>query len=356
MPFYIGPDKTEIHFELDENFVIKNLAKCFTIDNIELSVFVLTPDNPYIEDLETINFINSDQIDVIIHPVVTHPWFFNNLREHFTKIKVKKPWLQITWDKTCNGSNYINFDYWAANLDDAIYSWGMSQYVNKQQPKRYIFSCLNNIAKAHRTVTLYNLFCDVNFRKCLVSLSDDYDLMYREKINKLVLSRDIREYSSNFNEQKFDEFYKLLPIKCPQEISSRIPFWVHDAYIDSYVNIVTEHDFTTDFVSEKSIKPFLTEQMPVFIAGANTVQHLRDLGLDVFDDYIDHSYDCESNPILRLNKVRQTIKKLLVLNWEKIYLDTRQRRTNNRNFLLSNNLINQFANSLRYKIEEVIKL
>jgi len=52
----------------------------------------------------------------------------------------------------------------------------------------------------------------------------------------------------------------------------------------------------------------LYRQIPIFWAVPGTVQLLRDMGFDVYDDIIDHSYDTIQDPNVRLNTVVGTLK------------------------------------------------
>lgn len=63
-------------------------------------------------------------------------------------------------------------------------------------------------------------------------------------------------------------------------------------------NIVSESSDQSDsdawknlMLSEKSFKPFAMRQIPLWMAVPGTVAFIRELGLDVFDDICDHSYD-----------------------------------------------------------------
>jgi len=58
--------------------------------------------------------------------------------------------------------------------------------------------------------------------------------------------------------------------------------------------------WSTVFPTEKSEKCFLLGQVPIFVAPAGHVDNLRQLGFDLFDDIIDHSYDNELDPDARI--------------------------------------------------------
>ena len=70
------------------------------------------------------------------------------------------------------------------------------------------------------------------------------------------------------------------------------------------------HHWARLFVTEKTIKAVAMRQIPIF----NTVQHhvklLRTMGLDLFDDIVDHSYDDIADPGLRVQAVADQIEQL----------------------------------------------
>jgi uncharacterized membrane protein len=60
------------------------------------------------------------------------------------------------------------------------------------------------------------------------------------------------------------------------------------------------------------------------------VAHLRDIGVDTFDDIIDHAhYDLEPDWQLRIQKIHHVLDELLIQDLESIYKATQQRRIAN---------------------------
>jgi hypothetical protein len=90
---------------------------------------------------------------------------------------------------------------------------------------------------------------------------------------------------------------------------------------DAMLNVVTETAYEPNPVSpslvhhhrpgmtEKSYKCFALYQIPIWLAPYRAVECYRNLGFDVFDDIIDHSYDLESDPVLRIGMVADQIEK-----------------------------------------------
>jgi len=319
-------------------------------NNLKLYISI----DPHITDKNVIDNINQS-VDIVIISQMTHPYNYRTVGDHFKLQGINKPWLQITWDTQLpKTENYINFFYWAANFEDFMYeAHDREKYQNgKNYKRKYLYSCLNNIAKAHRLCVLIKIFYSNYSSKCLTSMSRTTS--YGTLLNEEFTQRDIREFST-YSDQQILDFFNTLPQTCPQESDHKVSFWLHDAYINSYLNVVTEHDFESKFFSEKSIKPFLTETMAIFVAGPGTVQLLRDIGLDVFDDIIDHSYDNENDPTVRLSKIHTVLDQMSIWNWEVIYSATADRRKANRDFLLSGSLMKDFTQKLAWSINNLVR-
>ena len=99
-------------------------------------------------------------------------------------------------------------------------------------------------------------------------------------------------------------------------------------YQSSYINITTESNFnfgkppigqTGRFlhISEKSLKPFAMFQLPIIVGVPHHIKYMRELyNLDMFDDFIDHSYDNEIDDVIRMTKLHNEILRLSSLRNE----------------------------------------
>ena len=97
--------------------------------------------------------------------------------------------------------------------------------------------------------------------------------------------------------------------------------YVHNLATDIFrtclFNIIIETSSQTDpnswssiFLTEKTFKCFDLYQIPIWFAVPGTVEQLRKLGFDLFDDIVDHSYDTITDPVLRMNFVVDQVKQL----------------------------------------------
>jgi hypothetical protein len=115
-----------------------------------------------------------------------------------------------------------------------------------------------------------------------------------------------------------------------------------DKIITALVNFVMEtgfersislHTWNVPFFTEKSIKPFAWGQIPIFVSHANSLQKIRDFGFDLFDDIIDHSYDTELDPIIRIKLCVDQLEKICRWSFDdcrKFKQDNMHRFENNR--------------------------
>jgi hypothetical protein len=91
-------------------------------------------------------------------------------------------------------------------------------------------------------------------------------------------------------------------------------------------NDMNSHDdsFHITF-TEKTIKPFVRGQIPLIHSYVGLQSELRELGFDLYDDFVNHSYENESDSVKRLEMIIDEGKRLLYLDTEK-YIEENQIR------------------------------
>lgn len=178
--------------------------------------------------------------------------------------------------------------------------------------KTYDFSCLNMSAHPHRII---NWLLIKDMPNSLITFHND------EKFNGNNIDLTIEE------QQLWAQLKENLPGRqdFPEMDDTSDP-----AYTDSYINLVTETTVCDKvFISEKTWKPIASGQLFLILGNPGTIDHLRSIGIDCFDDIIDHSYDSVADPRERMCKVRQSLDKLVKEDLFTINLSTKQRRTRN---------------------------
>jgi protein involved in ribonucleotide reduction len=85
-------------------------------------------------------------------------------------------------------------------------------------------------------------------------------------------------------------------------------------YQDSFVEIITESSFADSayLITEKFLNSVYGCNFPILLSGVGAVNHLKQVGFDLFEDIVDHSYDQIANPFDRIISAIETNKKLLL--------------------------------------------
>ena len=107
-------------------------------------------------------------------------------------------------------------------------------------------------------------------------------------------------------------------------------------YTNSFVEIISETLFNTLHfgISEKFLNSVYGCNFPIMIAGQGAVKFLTDIGFDMFNDIVDHSYDDIADPLDRLcASIDRNIKLLSDVNLVKqLWQDNRLRFLKNVDF------------------------
>jgi hypothetical protein len=129
-------------------------------------------------------------------------------------------------------------------------------------------------------------------------------------------------------------------------------------YQDSFVEIVSESSFTPSsfMLTEKTAHCFYGCNFPIILGGSGAVAHLRELGLDMFDDVVDHAYDQISNPFDRIVTAIESNRRLLTnADYAKqSWTDCRSRFE--RNIDLVRDIYSWYEKRTRQKFAETLEL
>jgi hypothetical protein len=87
-------------------------------------------------------------------------------------------------------------------------------------------------------------------------------------------------------------------------------------YKDSFVEIITETSYTELCynITEKTLNSIYGCVFPILLCSKGSVAFLRDMGMDMFDDIVDHSYDHIDDPADRLYRAITDNMELLTSN------------------------------------------
>jgi hypothetical protein len=209
--------------------------------------------------------------------------------------------------------------------------------------KKYKLSCLNGTLRWHRVYNYFLLKSRPDF--------DDYlcTLHYQPELDNPQEMQNCTDLPDEIIQQ-WELIKNHLPLRDQLGwfYQHRVDWDIaHPACTNSYINLVTETNMSSVFVTEKTWKPVASAQLFLIIGHKNAMAHLRSLGVDTFDDIIDHAhYDNEPDWQIRIKKIHQVLDKLLSQDLESIYKDTEQRRTSNSKKFFNGEFGTEYQNNL----------
>ena len=225
-----------------------------------------------------------------------------------------------------------------------------NEYFYKKN-KKYRFMCYNRILKSHRFGILcllkkYNVLdmTDWSLLKGydIKNIIDENNVMAHWFLGNVFEDQQIMEllseieYFSNIDVKK-SEYEEDYNVDLGQTAFDWDKSFEMNTYSNSYINIVTESKFETKdvvHITEKSLIPFYYSQLPIIVGSQFHIRSMKEkYDLDFFDDFIDHSYDEESDPRKRLLMIINEIKRLSKISQEDMlifYRDARHRLLNNK--------------------------
>jgi hypothetical protein len=203
----------------------------------------------------------------------------------------------------------------------------LSPVLDKNFNSKKTFINLNRHARDHRIVALSYLFGTGIAAAGVISyltnpnydrLTKFLDRIYWEfgpnhsELKTTILSGfDIMNQDDSLPIDSFD-IYHTYGTKSNDNIGN-FENRLRSMYRDSFVEIVGESSFTPNsfMLTEKTAHSFYGCNFPIILSGCGAIAHLRELGLDVFDDVVDHGYDLIENPFDRIAAAIESNRRLL---------------------------------------------
>lgn len=176
-----------------------------------------------------------------------------------------------------------------------------SWFPSNAECRIYKWFCANRVLKPHRIRLISNLL-KIQQKDTIITAGN-----YR-----------INQRFSNLLDFK-------IPITAPDELSVyhndfESMRFIPNSFRNSIFNIVTESSYenvgdifetwSRIMITEKTTKAYRLYQFPIFLAPAGHVKLQRQLGFDVFDDVIDHSYDECLDPYKRIEMVSKQCEQI----------------------------------------------
>jgi hypothetical protein len=209
--------------------------------------------------------------------------------------------------------------------------------------KKYKLSCLNGNPRPHRIANYFLLRSKSYIDQiCITIFNVPEDKTPIRDDDVLLNDLEIAQWNHLKNQ---------LPMRhIPSATDLDLP-----ALTDSYIHLVTETTVIPNiFITEKTWKPIAAGMLFLVFGNPGTVDHLRSLGVDVFDDIIDHKYyDNQLDWRLRLERIHVLIDNLVQHDLEHIYKITKDRRLENQRKFFAGEFDTHYNQEIALQIEKL---
>lgn len=266
---------------------------------ILLDISVITPDQ-IIQDL---NLIKGKQYDTVIMLNVD-PWHFHSSEERLfdhPSLKNKTVVIQTQeYQSKYLGNNHWRISYPGWYAHRLLPKDRTFKIKNKNLPMG--FGCLNNRPALHRLLLGTELF-NRGLLNRVIFVQNNSQSMWNSINNYTTGEIDPKLHQDQelLNSiPGFLEYKKLLPIRWQHLPITNNHTIHHPVELEAYCNITTES--TTEMipyernvplpeVSEKSAKPFISGQVPLFLAASGHNSYFKSLGYELMEDLTGPEFD-----------------------------------------------------------------
>jgi hypothetical protein len=269
----------------------------------------------------------------------------NQLSDQLTDLKI--PHILLSPDSmVSDNENLCHFPM--------FYLYGVVEWVDDYQrnfdgKKIYDISCLNYNPHTHR-IHNYVRLREKNYKKIMLGWWWHRLKSWNQTTDYTIDPEILYKFDQLKQSENVDANAKM-PIGRKDSLDIK-----HIAYQNSYINIVTETRMINELVllTEKTWKPIASGQLFFIIGCQNSIAYLRSIGVDVFDDIIDHSYDSESDPARRIDLMHVSLEKLMSQNLAAIYQQTHERRQHNQQLFFSGHFGQRYIDQINFLIQRKI--
>lgn len=239
--------------------------------------------------------------------------------------------------------NYLYFPHHYFKKGDEL----VPQYDSVSRiDKKFKISCLNKNARVHRIYNFLKLKEKSYFNELLFTFHNNFAFRHDDpKLNQSMID-EWKSIQHNFSS---------LGVSLDHHIH---PFNSHPAYTDSYIHLITETTVIPKiFITEKTWKSIASGQLFILLGNPGSIQHLRNLGVDTFDDYINHDYyDNESDWQTRIAKIHELVDYFMSLSnsaLQQINKETQARRLSNMEKYFAGEFVSKYVKCFQDKVDEL---
>lgn len=242
---------------------------------------------------------------------------------------LKTKFLYVTSNYSYFRSNHDNIVYYPYYFFDFLYVPGLTKYDIKSK-RPYKLQCLNLNPWVHRTINYLEMSSKPWFSECKFS----FNWTFRTSTtNTAALGentlRELPQHESDELKRRLAN--NTIPIFLEEWGKIHTTYTNNRCFVhrDCYIDFVTENSVNQEFITEKTWKPIFSGQLFLILGSQGIIAYLRKIGIDTFDDIIDHSYDQVEDLRTKISMIHQQLDRLMTSDLDTIWDNTYERRKKN---------------------------
>jgi hypothetical protein len=250
---------------------------------------------------------------------------------------------------------------WGGDITNQFYLYDkITPVIDKNLESQTTFLCLNRNHRYHRELVL-SYILDNNlenygiiscmFQEDIKNKNHNFFKFNQQNLKDSYIRGNEKLKTYAFSIQDNYHIYKNLDNDNVSNFQNKLT----NFYKNTFIEIIMETSYFEKcfLLTEKTSNCIHGCNFPIWISSAGTVKFLRELGLDVFDDVINHGYDLIEDPVERANLAIKLNIDLLSdqVKVKELWQDNKQRFINNSVFLKTN-FLNFYKNRTLSKFQE----
>lgn len=301
---YVGVDVSREIFDQCYSTYIESIIDRSTMEDMIQEACISDTVVLFVKDHFRVNFKTS-----WINPVPELVTYFTNMCDYFPDKKFIIVTSLENLDKELKSSNckIVNM---GGDITNQISDYmNFTPLIEKSATKNFI--SLNRGDRPHRVYLVSNLYAKDLHNHGQISLltPQNPDSILNEAIT-YDYENDQNYELSNIGFGKYltekhltVDSYNIYPQRGNDNLRN-FRDSLQSKYLDSYVEFVSETSFNESGfnITEKTLHFIYGCNYPIMISSPGVVKFLREMGIDMFDDRIDHSYDDIEDPCKRIEQ------------------------------------------------------
>lgn len=191
-------------------------------------------------------------------------------------------------------------------------------------PRPHKISCLNRNPWLHKSMNLLAMRQQPWFDQVQLSFG-----VYYPELMPSAVTCDLHRLATSEEIAYIESIYPMALKSDQKDDVSKFESNACPTYRTCYIDYAPESRFDQVFISEKTWKPIFSGQFFFILGPCGIIDYLRAIGIDTFDNLIDHSYDREPDLMTKISMLMSSISKFLENDLDQLWADTLLRRQQN---------------------------